>query len=167
MRFGKTFGVTAGASLLFIGVGTGTANASDSAIIENQHSGLCIGVGSQRGNGAPAIQWGCVPGGVTPSDMKWSRWGGSASDGTAVTILNNHYSDKCLGVGSSLANGAGVIQWDCNNASDEKWWFEDGELRNVYSGKCLGTGSSQSTGTQLIQWDCNGASDERWRMYSV
>ncbi|MGW0538162.1 RICIN domain-containing protein [Streptomyces sp. NPDC003032] len=164
MRIGKFAGVVAAVSLLFAGMSASPANAASTAYyITNVDSNMCIGVGSKRGNGAPAIQWPC--GRIAP-DMQWDRWQGEANDGTVVNFLRNRYSGKCLGVGSSLANGARAIQWDCNGAVDQKWWY-DTTLQNVYSGKCLGTGSSHSRGSQLMQWNCNGAPDEEWRIYRL
>ncbi len=70
-----------------------------------------------------------------------------------------------MGVGSTLDNSAKVIQYTCNGAVDEKWWYDTGgkTLRNVYSGKCLALGATATKGTQLIQYTCNGASDESWQ----
>ncbi|MFH8619333.1 RICIN domain-containing protein [Streptomyces sp. NPDC017979] len=85
--------------------------------------------------------------------------------------LSNDYSALCAGVGSSIANGAKVIQWGCNHAQDERWLFEDTTdshgnrayfLRNAHSGKCMGTGSSLAPGAGIIQYTCNGAVDEKW-----
>ncbi|MFD0416681.1 RICIN domain-containing protein [Streptomyces sp. NPDC127108] len=78
--------------------------------------------------------------------------------------MQNAYSGKCMGPASSLANGAGMVQYTCNGAVDQKWWHDPDthELRNVYSGKCLGLGSAATKGSQLIQWTCNGAADEKW-----
>ncbi|WSR03940.1 RICIN domain-containing protein [Streptomyces sp. NBC_01210] len=57
-----------------------------------------------------------------------------------------------------------VIQYTCNGAVDEKWWYDSGSktLRNVYSGKCLAIGATATKGTQLIQYTCNGKPDESW-----
>ncbi|MFG3285186.1 RICIN domain-containing protein [Streptomyces sp. NPDC048111] len=81
--------------------------------------------------------------------------------------LENVWSIKCLGVGSSGSNGAPAIQWDCNGSSDEHWDIVERsynpnlkEIKNRYSGKCLGVGGQTGNGATIIQWDCNGADDE-------
>jgi hypothetical protein len=83
--------------------------------------------------------------------------------------LENVWSIKCLGVGSSGANGAPALQWDCNDSSDEHWDLversdnpEFKTIKNRYSGKCLGVGGQTGNGATVIQWDCNGAADENW-----
>ncbi|MCA2222529.1 RICIN domain-containing protein [Nonomuraea sp. NEAU-L178] len=86
------------------------------------------------------------------------------SHGRRAFFLRNNYSKKCIGVASSLKDGAGAIQYTCNGAVDEKWWYKDGAIVNVYSGKCLGVASSRKAGQQLIQWPCyRDARDEKWR----
>ncbi|MGX2998891.1 RICIN domain-containing protein [Streptomyces sp. JNUCC 64] len=154
----KALGVTASAAAL-VAMGAGTSSAANGYFLGNAYSGLCAGVGSQTGNGAPVIQWGCNP---SSSDERWHFVATTDSNGNRAYFMQNQYSGKCMGVGSSLANGAGVIQYTCNGAVDEKWWYSNGVFRNVYSGKCLGVGSSTTPGKQLIQWTCNGATDQLW-----
>ncbi|MGV9881086.1 RICIN domain-containing protein [Streptomyces sp. NPDC003006] len=81
------------------------------------------------------------------------------------SFLENAYSDKCVGPvpASSLAIGAGMVQYTCDGAVDHQRWYDTGarELRNVYSGECLGLGSGATGASELIQWSCNGASDEK------
>ncbi|MGX2994838.1 RICIN domain-containing protein [Streptomyces sp. JNUCC 64] len=140
------------------------ANADASAVIgpfrlHNGYSGLCAGVGSQTGNGAPVIQWNCN----NAADELWYFHETLDNNGNRAYYLKNDHSQKCMGVGSSLANGAAAIQYTCNGATDEKWWLDSADrLRNVYSGKCIGVGSSTAPGAGVIQWTCNNSSDQKW-----
>ncbi|MFI6289853.1 RICIN domain-containing protein [Streptomyces sp. NPDC051018] len=126
----------------------------------NYFSGLCAGVGSQTGNGAPVIQWTCN----NSLDELWEFVPTTDNNGYRAYFLKNRYSGKCMGVGSSLANGARVIQYTCNGAVDEKWWWDRGDLtyRNVYSGKCLEVPSTTTAGARAIQWTCNGGRHQQW-----
>ncbi|MEV8021744.1 RICIN domain-containing protein [Streptomyces sp. NPDC086554] len=135
----------------------------------NDYSKLCAGVGSKIDNSKPVIQWGCnnvedERWKLEKSDERWVLEKTKDNNGNPAYVIQNRYSGKCIGTGNSLANGQGVIQYACNGAVDEKWWYNQDthELRNVYSGKCLALGSAATKGSQLIQWTCNGAKDERW-----
>lgn len=86
-------------------------------------------------------------------------------------FISNQFSKLCIGVASSMSNSAPAIQYQCNDASDELWWFDHttdsrgGDavfLRNNYSQKCLGVASSLTKGTGVIQYTCNQAVDEKW-----
>ncbi|MGW6861394.1 RICIN domain-containing protein [Streptomyces xanthophaeus] len=165
MKTLKTLGVVAG-TVAAISLGAGTANASTGSYLANYYSQLCAGVGSKPGNGAPVIQWDCNQ---KAADMRWYYDPTTDSNGNTAYFIKNEWSGKCMGVASSLTNGTGVIQYTCNQASDEKWWWSTpsngvgaGVFRNVYSGLCLGVGSSKTQGKQLIQYSCNNASDELW-----
>jgi hypothetical protein len=161
MKSLKALGVVI-ATVATMALGSGTADAAgDGLYLGNMYSQLCAGVASELGNGAPVIQWGCND---NASDERWWFNPTTDSNGARAYFLENEYSHKCMGVGSSLANGAGVIQYNCNGAVDEKWWYSNGQFKNVYSGKCLGVASSQSAGRQLIQWTCNYAADQVWEM---
>lgn len=163
MKTLKAVGVAASA-VAVVALGSGTANASSGYLMKNFYSGLCAGVGSQAGNGAPVIQWNCS---LTAQDERWVFLEARDNNGNQAFKIKNVWSGKCMGVGSSLSQGAGVIQYTCNDSVDEKWWYNRGEWRNVYSGKCLGVGSSTTAGRQLIQYTCNSASDELWQFSNV
>ncbi|WP_329012213.1 RICIN domain-containing protein [Streptomyces sp. NBC_00690] len=153
---------TAPASALDRSAATGAAQEQTVQVgfwLYNGYSGLCAGVGSQLGNGAPAIQWGCN----NSTDLHWHFTGTTDNNGDPALYLWNDDSAKCLGVGSSLASGAQAIQYTCNGAVDQKWWYGGANrLRNVYSGKCLGVGSSATPGARLIQWTCNSYTNPKW-----
>ncbi|MFD4247354.1 RICIN domain-containing protein [Streptomyces sp. NPDC058525] len=106
-----------------IALGTGTANAGSGYYLGNYYSGLCAGVGSKTTNSAPMIQWGCDG---SASDERWYFVATTDSNGARAYFLQNEYSGKCMGVGSSLSNGAGVTQYTCNGASDEIWGYSTG-----------------------------------------
>ncbi|WP_405869934.1 RICIN domain-containing protein [Streptomyces zaomyceticus] len=85
--------------------------------------------------------------------------------------LRNEYSTMCAGAGNKVVNSTAVIQWDCNDAQDERWQLEETKdnsgnlayfIRNTFSGKCMGTASSLVNGGGVIQYTCNAAVDEKW-----
>jgi hypothetical protein len=88
--------------------------------------------------------------------------------------LFNRGTGKCIGVnGGSTANGAQVIEWDCNGNADQRWfWRATGttqfgwpvyNLVNDKSGRCMGiNGGSTAQGAVAVQWDCNGNNDQHW-----
>ncbi|WP_412079400.1 RICIN domain-containing protein (plasmid) [Streptomyces xanthophaeus] len=165
MKILKALGLVTG-TVAAISLGTGTANAATGSYLVNYHTQLCAGVGNKPGNGAPVIQWDCNQ---PAADMRWNYEPTTDSNGAQAWFIKNEWSGKCMGVQSSLTNGTGVIQYTCNHASDEKWWWTTpnngvsaGVWRNVYSGLCLAVGSNPTKGKQLIQYSCNGANDEFW-----
>jgi Ricin-type beta-trefoil lectin domain len=96
----------------------------------------------------------------------------------ASTWLVNRGSGLCLGVaGSSKANGAALIQWDCNAVNDDQQWVWDYQytdngkyvyvLKNLLSKKCLAVGGgSTANGAKAIQWSCNGNDEQKWKFDS-
>ncbi|MCX5317551.1 RICIN domain-containing protein [Streptomyces sp. NBC_00154] len=84
----------------------------------------------------------------------------------AITTVRfrNVNSDKCLTpYGSSLNNGAYVVQWDCNGHSGENWYWNGSEIRNFQSDRCLTIyGASTSNGANATQWVCNGSAAQQW-----
>ncbi|WP_146075280.1 RICIN domain-containing protein [Streptomyces sp. Ru71] len=78
--------------------------------------------------------------------------------------FRNVKSGKCLiPYGSSLNNGANVVQWDCNGKSGENWFWNGSEIRNFQSNRCLTVyGSSTANGAYAVQWECNGSTAQRW-----
>ncbi|HEX5753732.1 MAG TPA: RICIN domain-containing protein [Archangium sp.] len=80
-----------------------------------------------------------------------------AEPGQYVRLTARH-SGKCLGVaGSSQADEAQILQWDCNGSRDQAFLFEPvGSVYRIkawHSGKCLA-----QTGGYLVQRDCGAAS---------
>ena len=88
--------------------------------------------------------------------------------------LFSRATGKCVGVaGGSTAQGAYVVEWDCNGSTDQRWsWRSTGatvggwpvyHLVNVKSGRCLGiSGGSTAQGALAVQWTCNGNPDQSW-----
>jgi cytochrome c len=72
---------------------------------------------------------------------------------------------RCVNVtGASLANGALVIQWDCDAPLGNDQWLLDNapgggyRVRNVHSGKCLNVlGARTDRGAPVGQWDCGSS----------
>ncbi|MGW6929820.1 RICIN domain-containing protein [Lentzea sp. NPDC054927] len=91
-----------------------------------------------------------------------------APPATAATYYNlvNYKSNRCMSVenGGSTANGANIIQWSCNDGSEQLWYRVGDQLKNRKSGKCLSVsgGGSTANGAELIQWSCNDGAEQRW-----
>jgi len=95
-------------------------------------------------------------------------------NGQVVRIRAAH-SLKCVDVaGSSTADGASLIQWDCNaqpNQQFQAWRQPDGswELSAIHSDKCVDVeGASTTNGARLLQYGCDhGANQQFWISYSA
>jgi hypothetical protein len=79
-----------------------------------------------------------------------------AEPGQYVRLTARH-SGKCLGVsGSSQADEAQLLQWDCNGSRDQAFLFESlgsvYRIRAWHSGKCLAL-----AGSYIVQRDCGAA----------
>ena len=92
--------------------------------------------------------------------------------GYAYEYLKPRHSGKCLDVvGQSTADGAGVVQYACNNGANQQWQALD--LGNGYhhliarhSGKCLTVPSgSTADSTQVQQFPCTaGNTAQQWQV---
>lgn len=79
---------------------------------------------------------------------------------------------KCMSVsgGGSTANGARIVLYTCNGATEQVWYQENRDedgyysYRNRRTNKCLSVagGGSTAAGAEIIQWTCNGAPEQRW-----
>lgn len=95
-------------------------------------------------------------------------------NGQVVRIRAAH-SLKCVDVaGASTADGASLIQWDCNAQPNQQFQAQkqpDGswEFHAMHSGKCLTVyWMSTANGAPLIQYDCNHGLNQRfWLSYSA
>lgn len=92
-----------------------------------------------------------------------------AYEGGYHRIVAQH-SGKCLDVsGAVQANGAAVMQWECNGGDNQLWeLIPVGDAYRVvakHSGRCLDVSeASHSDGAAIIQWDCNGGQNQLWRL---
>lgn len=98
-----------------------------------------------------------------------------------VINLNNGYykivnvqSGKAMDVaGSSMSNGADIIQWPYNGTNNQQWKIislGNGEYRFEarHSGKALDiSGNSQAEGAQAIQWTWHGGNNQRFYIEEV
>ena len=85
--------------------------------------------------------------------------------------FKNQATGKCLAVpNSSQTAGTGLIQWDCNNFSEQDWTLTgvaggDGNryiIRNLNSKLCIAIpNSSTALGTQAVQWGCDSRKTEQ------
>jgi len=72
---------------------------------------------------------------------------------------------KCLDVAGDVYQGGTAVKIaDCNDALNQKWWFEEGRLRNA-GGKCLDLkGDPAAPGMAMQIFDCNDAPNQKWRL---
>ncbi|QCD60254.1 RICIN domain-containing protein [Streptomyces hawaiiensis] len=94
--------------------------------------------------------------------------GGGISDGATYTVSNAGSGQLLTIAGGSTSNGTYATQQNADNASDQKWRFDQQpsgyfKIFNVASGKVLGV-QNQSTadGAKILQWDDNGTVDHEW-----
>ena len=92
------------------------------------------------------------------------------STGQPLTIANGgairSAAGKCLDVHApdQNKNGTRVQVWDCNNAPQQTWRFENNTIRSA-AGKCLDVHApdQHKNGTRVQVWDCNNAPQQTWR----
>jgi hypothetical protein len=91
---------------------------------------------------------------------------GDQYHGTELVVQHTNF---CINVsGASLSSGAGVIQWPCVDASNERVDATnngDGtySFEFNHSGMCLSVpGSSTTAGVQLVQESCSGGNNQRF-----
>ncbi|MFI9327533.1 RICIN domain-containing protein [Kitasatospora sp. NPDC052868] len=97
--------------------------------------------------------------------------------------VHNLGLDKCMDdYAYNIQNGAAVVSYRCNGATNQNWTFNpnheySGDLGFYGSltldnspGKCLdiptpnGDGTGVTNGTKLQIWDCNGGRNQQWLM---
>ena len=88
--------------------------------------------------------------------------------------LTARHSGKLLDVfGSSVDNGADVVQWTANGQNNQRWRFVDvgggySQVVSANSGKCLDVaGAGTADGVRVIQWTCGTGRNQHWRMQDV
>jgi alpha-galactosidase len=90
---------------------------------------------------------------------------GGTGAGGATRLLVSRASGRCLDdPDSTIANGTGLIIWDCHGASNQEWTSTSaGQLQSL--GKCLDAYDNQTApGTKVEIWDCNGGVNQRWNL---
>jgi endoglucanase len=117
-------------------------------------------------------------GGLKQLQYAWNE--GTLGTKAPVFDINRNYSvinrnsNKSLDVsGSSLENGASVIQWDFLNASNQLWLMNltpDGyyNIINKHSNKFLDMqGASTSGGSKVLQWENNMQLSQQWEITDI
>ncbi|MFJ4680369.1 alpha-galactosidase [Kitasatospora sp. NPDC088783] len=105
--------------------------------------------------GSTAQQWTLVPVPVAGVEYK---------------LVNANSGGRLDVSGASTADSAGLVQWQDNQAADQRWTFtaQGGDsygVTNVHSGKALNVpGSTTTAGTQLVQWPYDGNANSRWKL---
>ncbi|MEU4155209.1 ricin-type beta-trefoil lectin domain protein [Actinoplanes sp. NPDC026670] len=90
---------------------------------------------------------------------------GSIGDPGTGNALVSAASGRCLDVpGSSTANGAQPIIWDCSGAANQRWTYDGQTVKAL--GKCLDSPTGATSGAKAQLWDCSGAANQRWTFAS-
>ena len=144
-----------------IGVGiipAGPALAADDILLKSQSNGLCLD-GYKRGQDIRAA-WCRTP-------FKAQRWSINPESGQ----IKHARRDLCLAVSNSnRANGARVVLWPCNYATNQRWAINsDGHIKSALNGKCVDV-SKHNTNAKLANvhmWDCHGKINQQWESVVV
>jgi hypothetical protein len=97
--------------------------------------------------------------------------GGTARAETVaiVELQPQHTRGKCLDVAHmSIAHGAPVIQGDCWDGANQRWWFRSvglniWEIHPLHSNMCLDVAHmSLAHGAPVIQATCSGGRNQHW-----
>ena len=140
---------------------TGSPLPPSGGSFTSKRSGLCLGAPQGRTDaGAQLVQRACGTDFGTGFLLV-----GAAQPG--LYELVNAGASRCADVlGSSLDNGAPVVQWDCSGGPNETFQLrplldptgaDSGYVQIVaaHSGKCLDvTGGATNEGAPVQQWDC-------------
>ncbi|SEH06095.1 RICIN domain-containing protein [Candidatus Venteria ishoeyi] len=74
---------------------------------------------------------------------------------------------RCLDVlGPELYHQGGQVHsWDCNDAANQQWYFDDKSRLVSQAGRCLDVpgGQLKNNGAPLQIWDCNDAPNQQWQ----
>merc|ERR1712070_1262313 len=90
--------------------------------------------------------------------MGWSQtWSLSAG----ITIRTSADYELCLDLaGGSTDNGTPLMLWECNGLWEQKWVFDDWQIKLAAdTSKCVDAGGLEA-GNSLFLWDCNGAEQQ-------
>ncbi|HWG98502.1 MAG TPA: RICIN domain-containing protein [Pilimelia sp.] len=111
--------------------------------------------GASHDNGAPVIQWPVK----VPDYQQNQQWRLEARGG-GTFWLRNMRSGKCLTVAdASHQPGAGLVQHDCNDGANERWYLNPVNSNTMYKIRSVATAyvmdvpnGTVKIGTQLIQY---------------
>lgn len=107
--------------------------------------------------------------------FRWYQLSGTPTlpTGTTVEIVNRN-SGKCLHtLNSATANGAQVVQYDCNGNASSKWTINQVSsgvysIVNNASGRYADISNASTTaGANNIIWTSNGGNNQRWNITSA
>jgi alpha-galactosidase len=89
---------------------------------------------------------------------------------TPYKLVNGNSGGRMDVSGDSTADSAGVLQWQDNGRTDQRWYVRAAgngfdTITNVNSGKLLNIpGPTTTNGTQLIQYHDDGGTNSRWQV---
>jgi len=118
---------------------------------------------------------------TNPSGLSRIKYGwGVGTGGTDVFYTGAYYrfinQNSALAMdvnGSSLANGANIIQWPQNGGNNQQWIITDNgngyyKITNRNSGLALDVnGGSTTDGATINQWPWTGGNNQQWQLTSV
>ncbi|RZU51295.1 ricin-type beta-trefoil lectin protein [Krasilnikovia cinnamomea] len=112
--------------------------------------------------------------GATVARQRWTLVRQPAAAGVPKFTyqIRHPASGKCLNSsGSTPANGAPIILYTCQGASNEKWWMNEQpgqygiQFRNLRDGRCIDIpGGSTANGVAVKSWNC-ASSEASWNQY--
>ncbi|MGQ5524459.1 lectin [Chitinimonas sp. PSY-7] len=69
---------------------------------------------------------------------------------------------RCLDIGGGLREGAALQLWDCHGGENQRFRYEDGQLKT--GDFCLDiAGGNYGNGTPVIAYRCTGGQNQQWR----
>ena len=133
----------------------------------------------------------CIFGFICPPDLCLDSYGGPAVGGGTQLVLNNCTAGAsqnwivrgmqlqvggiapyvCANVkGSKTANGTPVLAYSCDDAPNELWNWENGQIYGIGTengtSKCL-TAAAAAAGSLVSLSTCSGGQNQQWDIYGV
>ncbi|HXM54946.1 MAG TPA: RICIN domain-containing protein [Candidatus Dormibacteraeota bacterium] len=150
---------------------------SEETILVNVNSSMLMDItGPNMQNGTLIHQWTNT---APPNGGVNQRWRLHASFANGFDQIVSEYSSKCVGVGgSSLNQGASIVEWDCNSHTDQRWalafsgdffnGFPAFNILDLNSKLVIGiSAGSRTIGANAVQWPWNGSLDQEWALPKV
>lgn len=137
----------------------------------NDNSNRCMDIlGASKAEGARAVQYTCVPGGVS---QKWYLWVVVETLASNGYYIGNANSGKCV-TPHSIHRGGEVLQWTCSGAESQIWWTPNTSAdsyktwRNDLTGYYLEVqGGSLSNFAKIVSWTWHGRAHQRWTLWDA
>jgi len=132
-------------------------------------SGRCADVaGVGLNDNQQLIIWDCLGKG-----QRNQVWKAEPAPGGGYFLVVQHTA-KCLTIKGSNANGALIVQYECVDAPNQVWQFQNpnGKMSKITNpasgGKCMDVGGKgTANGVGIILWDCHGQENQIWNVKAL